>query len=272
MLEQAQADAQSKADAVANLERSRADLEAQLAAARKDTESARAAVEKAQSALSEKAATIATLEQGRAELQAAIEAERARLSASETAANERLAAAEKAAAEMLSQAERRIRAETDARAVAERQLSDQTRRLSAVEMQAATAEKERDAATAKLNAALGKLSVRDGGTRTAELARTTAAEAGSAFVAATERARKQPSDETKAALRDAATVLQQAQYDVAVAIDARGVYRLREEDTLGMVSGRFYGTGNKWPLIYEANQHVLANPDRMFPGMTLVVP
>jgi len=272
LLEQAQADARAKADAVANLERSRADLEAQLVAARKETEAARAAVEKAQSESSEKAAAIATLEQGRAELQAAVEAERARLAASETQANDRLAAAEKAAAEKLAEAERRLRAQSDAQAVAERQLADLTRRLSAVEMQAASLEKERDAATTKLNVALGKLGVRDGGTRTVEQARAAAATAGTAFVAASERARKERSDDAKAALRNATTVLQQAQYDVAVAIDARGVYRMREEDTLGMVSGRFYGAGNKWPAIYEANQHVLANPDRMYPGMTLVVP
>ena len=59
---------------------------------------------------------------------------------------------------------------------------------------------------------------------------------------------------------------------MAVATGAQGVYRLRGEDTLGMVAGRFYGKGNRWTTIYEANRHVLDNPDRLVAGITLVVP
>jgi len=39
-----------------------------------------------------------------------------------------------------------------------------------------------------------------------------------------------------------------------------------------MVAGRFYGKGNRWTTIYEANRHVLDNPDRLVAGITLVVP
>ena len=271
-LEQTQADAQAKADAIAGLEKTRADLETQLAAARKELDAARAATEKALSEGSTKAAAIATLEQGRSELQAGLEAERAKLAAAEQAANERLAAAEKAAAEKLALAERRVTAEAEARTVAEGQLATLTKQLAAVETRLAVLENERDAATRKLDATLAKLPARDGGTRTVEQARARAAEAGAAFVAATEQARRQPNDETKAALGEATTALSQAQYDVAVASDARGVYRTRADDTLAMVAGRFYGIGNRWTVIHEANQHVLPNPDRVLPGMTLVVP
>jgi nucleoid-associated protein YgaU len=271
-LEQTQADTQAKADAIASLEKTRADLETQLAAARKELDAARAATEKALSDGSAKAAAIATLEQGRTELQAGLEAERAKLAAAEQATNERLAAAEKVAAEKLALAERRITAEADARIVVEGQLAALTKKLAAVETRLAVLENERDAATRTLDATLAKLPARDGGTKTIEQARARAAEAGAAFAAATEQARRQPSDETRAALGEATTVLSQAQYDVAVAIDARGVYRTRADDTLAMVAGRFYGVGNKWTAIHEANQHVLANPDRVLPGMTLVVP
>lgn len=271
-LEQTQADAQAKADTIAGLEKTRADLETQLAAARKELDAARAATERAQSDNSAKAAAIATLEQGRGELQAGLEAERAKLAAAEQATNERVAAAEKAAAEKLALAERRITAENEARIVAEGQLATLTKKLANVETRLAVLENERDAATRKLDAALAKLPAREGGTRTVEQARARAAEAGAAFVAATEQARRQPSDESKAALGEAGAALQQAQYDVAVAIDARGVYRTRADDTLAMVAGRFYGVGNRWPAIHEANQHVLANPDRVLSGMTLVVP
>ena len=41
---------------------------------------------------------------------------------------------------------------------------------------------------------------------------------------------------------------------------------------LGIVAGRFYGTGKRWPDVFEANRHVLANPDALVPGITLVVP
>ena len=282
-LEQALAEARAKADAALGLEKTRADLEALLAAARKETDAARAAVEKAQADASAKAASIATLEQARKDLETAVATGQSKLAAAEKAAGEQVAALEKAAAEKLAAAEkalgeklalaeRKATAATEAHEVAQRELAALTKKLATAETQAAKAENERAALAVKLDAALARLPARDGGTKTADQARARAADAGAAFVSASEQARKMPGDATKAALRDAGTALQQAQYDVAVATDARGVYRTREEDTLGMVAGRFYGTGNRWPAIYEANQHVLANPDRMLPGMTLVVP
>jgi len=45
--------------------------------------------------------------------------------------------------------------------------------------------------------------------------------------------------------------------------DAQGVYRLRAEDTLGVVAARFYGSSKRWPVVFEANRHILANPDAL---------
>lgn len=293
-LEQALAEARAKADAALGLEKTRADLEALLAAARKETDAARAAVEKAQADASAKAASIATLEQARKDLETAVATGQSKLAAAEKMAGEKLAALEKSAAEQLAAAEkaaaeklaaaekslgeklalaeRKATAAIEAHEVAQRELATLTKKLATAESQVAVLEKERAGLAVKLDAALARLPARDGGTKTADQARARATEAGAAFVAAYDQNRRQPSDATRAVLRDAGTALQQAQYDVAVTTDARGVYRTREEDTLGMIAGRFYGTGNRWPAIYEANQHVLANPDRTLPGMTLVVP
>jgi chromosome segregation ATPase len=53
---------------------------------------------------------------------------------------------------------------------------------------------------------------------------------------------------------------------------ARGLYRVQRDDTLAKISHDVYGRANSWPKIYEANSHLLENPDRVFPGMTLVIP
>ena len=53
---------------------------------------------------------------------------------------------------------------------------------------------------------------------------------------------------------------------------ARSVYRVRPADTLAQIGSRFYGNGTQWRAIYEANRNVLPDPDRLTPGMTLVIP
>jgi len=50
------------------------------------------------------------------------------------------------------------------------------------------------------------------------------------------------------------------------------VYLVRAEDTLSRISAKVYGNPNAWRRIFEANRDVLATPDELAPGMTLVIP
>jgi nucleoid-associated protein YgaU len=157
-------------------------------------------------------------------------------------------------------------------ATVERAAADAQERLGKLEELLIEEEKAHVAMAAEIEALKGRVPTAGGGTLTPERARAEAGKAGEAFLAAEERARKERTDEARSVLKTAGAALRQAQFDVAVATDAQGVYRLRAEDTLGIVAGRFYGTGKRWPQIYEANRHVLANPDALVPGITLVVP
>jgi nucleoid-associated protein YgaU len=218
-------------------------------------------VEKAQSETSAKAAALATAEQARAEVETRLGTESARV-----------AATEKAAAEKLAAAQREAKTVGDKLAANERAASEAQERLGRLEHLLAEEKKAHVAMAAEIETLKSGVPATRGGTLTPDLARAAAAKAGESFLTAEQRARKERSDEAKAALKEATAALREAQFDVAVATDAQGVYRLRAEDTLGMVAGRFFGTGNRWPLIFEANRHVLASPDALVPGITLVVP
>jgi nucleoid-associated protein YgaU len=43
-------------------------------------------------------------------------------------------------------------------------------------------------------------------------------------------------------------------------------------DTLSKIANLFYGDPGKWPVIFEANRHQLANPNVIFPGQVLRIP
>jgi LysM repeat protein len=43
-------------------------------------------------------------------------------------------------------------------------------------------------------------------------------------------------------------------------------------DTLSAIAQRFYGNGNLWPRIFEANRNQISNPNLIFPGQVLRVP
>jgi spermidine/putrescine-binding protein len=285
-LAKAQADLQAKTDAVASLEKGGADLTTQLDTVRKELAAARSATEKAHGETSAKAAALATAEQGRADVEKQLAAVQEKAAAAAQAAAQKLATAEQEAAAKLAEAERRTKAESEARASAEQALAELRTKHEATERAATEAgeriarlepllaeeEKARVAMAAEIDALRAQLPVSAGGTRTVDGARAEAAKAAEVFLAAEQRARKDRSDEAKAALQQATDALRQAQLDVAVAIDAQGVYRLRREDTLAIVAGRYFGKSNRWPEIYEANRHVLADPDRVVPGLTVVVP
>ena len=43
-------------------------------------------------------------------------------------------------------------------------------------------------------------------------------------------------------------------------------------DTLSAIAKQFYGDANKYPKIFEANQPMLAHPDKIYPGQKLRIP
>lgn len=44
-------------------------------------------------------------------------------------------------------------------------------------------------------------------------------------------------------------------------------------DTLSKIAEKFYGDGNRWREIYEANRNVIGgNPDQIQAGMVLTIP
>jgi len=49
-------------------------------------------------------------------------------------------------------------------------------------------------------------------------------------------------------------------------------YTVRPGDTLNEIAQRFYGNGDLWPRIFEANRNQISNPDLIFPGQVLRIP
>lgn len=50
-------------------------------------------------------------------------------------------------------------------------------------------------------------------------------------------------------------------------------YTVREGDTLWAIAEQFYGDGNEWQKIYQANRNVIGdNPDLIQPGQQLTIP
>ena len=49
-------------------------------------------------------------------------------------------------------------------------------------------------------------------------------------------------------------------------------YTVRKGDTLSGIAKEMYGDANKYRLIFEANQPMLKDPDRIYPGQVLRIP
>ena len=49
-------------------------------------------------------------------------------------------------------------------------------------------------------------------------------------------------------------------------------YTVVKGDNLSKISKEFYGTPNKYPLIFEANKPMLTHPDKIYPGQMLRIP
>ena len=49
-------------------------------------------------------------------------------------------------------------------------------------------------------------------------------------------------------------------------------YTVVKGDTLSKIAKHFYGNANEWKRIFEANEDVLKDPDKIFPGQHLKIP
>lgn len=49
-------------------------------------------------------------------------------------------------------------------------------------------------------------------------------------------------------------------------------YTVKSGDTLGKIAKSFYGDAMKYPKIFEANQPMLDDPDKIYPGQVLRIP
>ena len=49
-------------------------------------------------------------------------------------------------------------------------------------------------------------------------------------------------------------------------------YVVAKGDSLSKIAKHFYGSGNAWKEIFEANTDILKDPNKIFPGQKLKIP
>ena len=59
---------------------------------------------------------------------------------------------------------------------------------------------------------------------------------------------------------------------VANAGKAGDYYTVKSGDTLSKIAKHYYGDANRYSAIFEANQPMLTDPDKIYPGQTLRIP
>ena len=62
------------------------------------------------------------------------------------------------------------------------------------------------------------------------------------------------------------------QSHVSSTADETTIYEVRAGDSLSQVARHFYGNGNAWKPIFEANRDQLTDPDHIKPGQMLKIP
>ena len=56
------------------------------------------------------------------------------------------------------------------------------------------------------------------------------------------------------------------------ATEGMRTYKVVAGDSLSKIAKREYGDANEWRRIYEANKHLIDNPDLIYPGQELTIP
>ncbi len=49
-------------------------------------------------------------------------------------------------------------------------------------------------------------------------------------------------------------------------------YTVKKGDSLSKIAKKYYGSAKKYPIIFEANQPMLSDPDKIYPGQQLRIP
>lgn len=49
-------------------------------------------------------------------------------------------------------------------------------------------------------------------------------------------------------------------------------YITKKGDSLWIISKKFYGTGTKWTVIANANKKIISNPNKIGPGLKIIIP
>jgi nucleoid-associated protein YgaU len=55
-------------------------------------------------------------------------------------------------------------------------------------------------------------------------------------------------------------------------VDQSTFYTVKSGDSLSKIAAEHYGDAGKYPMIFEANQPMLTDPDKIYPGQTLRIP
>ncbi len=62
------------------------------------------------------------------------------------------------------------------------------------------------------------------------------------------------------------------QVEQTPAAESMRTYKVVAGDSLSRIAKREYGDANEWRRIYEANKHLIDNPDLIYPGQELTIP
>lgn len=156
----------------------------------------------------------------------------------------------------------------------ERTLSERDRRISQLDAQRLSLTTAHEALERRFEALRSRVPAQDGGTLDPEQARQAAREAYEALRETLQGSAGSSRDATteEAAVTAAERVLHQRQLTLARVLDAQGAYRIRPSDSLALISSRCYGDSSQWRALFDANRHVLEDPNQLMPGVTLVIP
>jgi len=58
----------------------------------------------------------------------------------------------------------------------------------------------------------------------------------------------------------------------APAAEVYETYEVKSGDSLSKIAKHYYGHGNAWKTIFEANTDILKDPNKIFPGQKLKIP
>ncbi|WP_296805391.1 LysM peptidoglycan-binding domain-containing protein [Thiocapsa sp.] len=154
----------------------------------------------------------------------------------------------------------------------EKALSERDRQLSELDSRRLSLTTAHEALERRFEALRARVPRQDGGTLDAEQARQAARDAYERLretLRIPDTKRDATAEQT---IADAEKLLHRHQLALARVLDAQGSYRVRPSDSLALISSRCYGDSSQWRALFEANRHVLEDPNQLMPGVTLVVP